>query len=100
METATRLVLPSASVYSPAACSHSPGVGVQAVESQALVLAGVLHARLLEVFQNHGGEVLLLAGFLLGDVPFWFSSAVDSTRCGERLSTENGPHTRTRLLSS
>ena len=48
------------------------------------------------------GEVLLLAGFLLGStVPSaGRSSAVDSTRCGDRLSTVKGPETRTRLLSS
>ena len=33
-------------------------------------------------------------------LPSMSSSAVDSTRCGDKLSTENGPHTRMRLLSS
>ena len=44
-----------------------PGVGVEPVEGESLGLAGVLHARLLEVIQNHGGEVLLLVAFLLAD---------------------------------
>ena len=48
-------------MYSPAAWSHVAGVGVEPVEVQPLVLAGVLHAGLAQVVQDHGGEVLLLA---------------------------------------
>ena len=67
METATRRLLVSASVYSPAACSHAPGVRIEPVEAEPFALAVVLHARLLQVRQDHGGEVLLLAAFLLAD---------------------------------
>ena len=40
------------------------GIGVEPVEAQPFALASVLHARLLEVLQDHGCEVLLLAGLL------------------------------------
>ena len=85
----------------PVGVEPGPGVGLQAVELEALVLDGVLHARLPQVVQDHGGEVLL---------PRWASCsvtravhvlvAVASTRCGDRLSTVKGPVTRMRLLSS
>jgi hypothetical protein len=39
----------------------TPGVRVEPVEAQPLFLHGVLHACLLEIVQNHRGEVLLLA---------------------------------------
>ena len=51
-------VLPSPSVYSPAALNPAPGVGLQAVELEPLALARVLHARLAQVVEDHGGEVL------------------------------------------
>ena len=41
-------------------------IGVEPVEGEPLGLASVLDARLLEIVQNHGGKVLLLAAFLLG----------------------------------
>ena len=96
MHTATRCDLPSASVYSPSAWMYSPGVRVEPVERQPFALDRVLHAGLAEIVEDHGRRSLLLAGSC--SVAGRSSSAAGSTRCGDRLSTVNGPVTRTVLV--
>ena len=78
------------------------GEHVEAVEGQPLLLVRVLHSGLAEVVED-GGQVVV------GGVPASLASgrrlasrvaAVGSIRCGDRLSTVNGPVTRTMPLSS
>ncbi len=53
-------------MYSPGGLQPAPGVWIEPVECEPFGLARVLHACLLQVVQDHGREVLLLLGFLLG----------------------------------
>ena len=69
------------------------GVGSSAVELEPLVLARVLHAGLAQVLEDHRLEVARAAASLLAVGLGRRALLVgrDSTRCGERLSTVNGP---------
>ena len=76
----------------------------QAVELEPLVLDRVLHAGLLEVLDDDVAELggpdhLHRPAVRVGLGNCFFSSTL-IVRCGERLSTVNGPLTRTVLLSS
>ena len=72
---------------------------IEPIERQALASYRVLNPRFLEVFQDHGHEVSGSVG--RGRAPeAGRSSSVESTRCGDKLSTVNGPLTRTILLFS
>ena len=72
-------------------------------EVDLVILVGLLHAGRLQVLQDHLGETpfVAVARFAFPDV------AVDqivvlinpSTRCGDRLSTVNGPVTQNYFLS-
>jgi hypothetical protein len=42
------------------------GIGVEPVEAQSLALHGILDTCFFQVIEDHGSEVLLIAGFLLG----------------------------------
>ena len=78
------------------------GVGLDALEDEALVLEGVLHAGLAQVVEDDGDEVGGVAGRrgFAGRPVRAAPVAAASTRCGERLSTVNGPVTRMRDGSS
>ena len=78
------------------------GVGLDALEDEALALEGVLDAGLAQVVEDDGDEVGGVAGRRASPAgPSAPSpSPPASTRCGERLSTVNGPVTRMRELSS
>ena len=103
MKMAARFSVPDAvpSTYRPSAQTRSPGQGVMRRESDLVFLVRLLHAGGLEVFQDHLDEALLVIRPLIStpSISSSFSSTA-STRCGERLSTVNGPATRTFLLSS
>ena len=78
--------------------------GGECGEGDLVFLVRLLHAGGLEVFQDHLGEVLLALRIpastsLTASINSSFSST-PSTRCGQRLSTVNGPATRTFFLSS
>ena len=100
IETATRHGLPSASVYSPSAWIHCAGERVEPVEGEPLALVRVLHAGLAEVVEDHRARTRAGAGVARGRRARvgGRSSSVESTRCGDRLSTVNGPVTRTLLV--
>ena len=81
----------------------SPGHGVERGEGDPVFLVRLLDAGGLEVLEDHLGKRLLGVGVALsassGSISSSFSST-PSTRCGDRLSTVNGPATRTFGLSS
>ena len=81
------------------------GVGLDALEDEALALEGVLDAGLAQVVEDDGDEVGGVAGRRgFAGRPVGASARADvapaSIRCGERLSTVNGPVTRMREVSS
>ena len=92
METATRFSFLSASDVLAAGVDPGAGVRLEAVEDEPLLLARVLHARLAQVVEDHRLEgdrarrALARRPRLAGR-----SSSVARTRCGDRLSTVNGP---------
>ena len=80
------------------------GPGLKGVERQPVRLLRLLHAGDLELLEDHGAKS---ARWASGSVPEvasgssgWPSSSTPITRCGLRLSTVNGPATRTLSLSS
>ncbi len=65
-DTATRRTWPSRGIFARG-LNPGSGEGLQTVEDKALALFGVLHARLAQVVQDHGREILLPAALLLAD---------------------------------
>jgi len=79
-------------------------VDVERIELQPFALARVLHAGLAQVVEDHvpklsGPMIFIRSPPLPTSASCFFSSAL-IVRCGLRLSTENGPQTRTRLVVS
>ena len=78
------------------------GVEVEPVEADVLALEGVLHAGLAQVVEDRLLErrARRRRSAAALSVPVGGGRSSSSTRCGERLSTVNGPVTRTFLRSS
>ncbi len=91
---------PEASVNSPAAWIQSPAIRLEPIEDEALVSLACSGRRLCAGCRgssSRSGPRRLL-GVLVSDRSVLRPST--RTRCGERLSTVNGPVTRMRLPSS
>ena len=88
-------------MYSPVAWIQVPAIRVEPVELEALALDRVLDAGLAQVVEDDRREVgpAPAASGRSAPTPA-VSSSVETMRCGERLSTVNGPVTRIRFVSS
>jgi hypothetical protein len=101
MKTAARFWVPSPSTYVPSPHTRRPGQGVSAVKVMRSSRCACCTPAVRKFSRISCGKLCLAEvsdGSAMGSISSSFSST-PSTRCGDRLSTVNGPATRTFLLS-